>query len=197
MALNGACSILKKLKPWRTLASSCLRAFSWLRNPAISFMAESQPSKLLNGPVTAHQVMSKRKKKTWNISTQCDEVTHIWVYRGNGRTTKMTCLSKVLQSHFGLFPEVLSGEEEAVLKCLLLLLQRLVIINQFLLERIPLSIQPVMQVLHLRTDPRCDHSSAGFVFLWGLFYLCFHKNFVFVQNCKLLVDEANLSFCLG
>lgn len=50
-ALNGGCSISKKPNPWRTLPSSCLRAFSWLRNLAISFKAESQPSELLKGPV--------------------------------------------------------------------------------------------------------------------------------------------------
>lgn len=68
----------------------------------------------------------------------------------------MTCFSKALQTVLGLFPEILRGEEEAVLKLLLLLLQRLVIVDQFTLEQFPFSVELPVQILHLRAKPSDD-----------------------------------------
>ncbi len=61
----------------------------------------------------------------------------------------MTCAVELLQSGLDLLLELLSGEEEAVLKLLLVLLQHRVTVNQHLLEPHPLPIQHFTHILHL------------------------------------------------
>lgn len=73
----------------------------------------------------------------------------------------MTSLSKVLQRQFGLFPEVLRGQQQAVLEFLLLLLQRLVVVDQFSLEQIPFSVEPVIQIHHLRAKAGDEQEDYG------------------------------------
>lgn len=61
----------------------------------------------------------------------------------------VTCAVELLHSGLDLLPELLRGEEEAVLKLLLVLLQHDVTVNQHLLETHPLVIQHLPHVLHL------------------------------------------------
>lgn len=62
----------------------------------------------------------------------------------------MTCAVELLQSGLDLLLELLSGEDEAVLKFLFVLLQHDVTVNQHLLEPHPLPIQHFTHILHLR-----------------------------------------------
>lgn len=68
----------------------------------------------------------------------------------------VTCFVELLQSGLDLLLELLTGEDEAALKLLPVLLQHRVTVNQHTLEPNPLPIQILTHILHLWVKPSDD-----------------------------------------